>query len=63
MTFVFGDFFSQGFCGSLHLLGIHGHAGQFRQPLSKELAGQTLIDYLPESLTPTAKTDRVLTQF
>ena len=34
MTFVFGDFFAQGFCGSFHLLGIHGHAGQFRQQLA-----------------------------
>jgi hypothetical protein len=32
--FIFGDFFSQGFCGSLHLLGIHGRAGQFRKQLT-----------------------------
>jgi hypothetical protein len=31
MAFVFGDFFSQPFSGSLHLLGIHRHARQFRQ--------------------------------
>jgi len=47
MTFVFGDFFAQGFCGSLHLLGIHGHAGQFRQLLSKEPGGPN-----PDRLSP-----------
>src|ERR1022692_203008 len=31
MAFVFGDLFSQSFCGSLYLLGIHGHTGQFSQ--------------------------------
>ena len=31
---VFGDFFSQGFCGSFHLLGIHRHPCQFRQQLA-----------------------------
>src|SRR5712691_2754728 len=30
-AFIFGDLSSQSFCGSLHLLGIHGHTGQFRQ--------------------------------
>ena len=30
-AFVFGDFFSQRFCGSFHLLGIDRHAGQFAQ--------------------------------
>ena len=31
MAFVFRDLFSQSFCGSLYLLGIHGHTGQFGQ--------------------------------
>jgi hypothetical protein len=31
MAFVFGDLFSQSFCGSLYLLGIHGHTGQVGQ--------------------------------
>src|SRR6266478_10002061 len=30
-AFIFGDLFSQSFCGSLHLLGVHGHACQFGQ--------------------------------
>src|ERR1035438_1976875 len=34
MAFVFGDLFSQSFCGSLYLLGIHGHTGQFGQPFA-----------------------------
>jgi hypothetical protein len=31
MAFVFGDLFSQSFCGSLYLLGVHSHTGQFGQ--------------------------------
>src|ERR1700722_2966566 len=31
MAFVFDDRFSQSFCASLYLLGIHGHTGQFGQ--------------------------------
>src|SRR5260370_18266431 len=31
MAFVFGNLFSQSFWGSLSLLGIHGHTGQFGQ--------------------------------
>ncbi len=31
MAFVFGDLFSQSFCSSLDLLGIHRHPGQFSQ--------------------------------
>jgi len=34
MAFVFGDLFSQSFCGSLYLLGIHGYTGQFGQPFA-----------------------------
>src|SRR6266568_7696047 len=30
-TFIFGDLFSQSFCSSLHLLGLHSHACQFGQ--------------------------------
>jgi hypothetical protein len=31
MTFIFGDFFAQGFCDSLDLLGLYCHARQFGQ--------------------------------
>jgi hypothetical protein len=33
-VFIFSDFFSQSFCGSLHLLGIHRHTRQFLQQLT-----------------------------
>ena len=29
MTFIFGDFFAQGFCDSLDLLGLYCYARQF----------------------------------
>jgi len=34
MAFVLCDLFSQSFCGSLDLLGINGHPGQFGQQLA-----------------------------
>jgi hypothetical protein len=30
-TFILGDLFAQSFCGSLNLLGIHDHTGEFLQ--------------------------------
>jgi hypothetical protein len=49
MTFVFGDFFAQGFCGSLHLLGIHGHAGQFGSGFARQFLTQGLTIISPKA--------------
>jgi hypothetical protein len=63
LAFIFGDFFPQAFCGSLHLLGLHRHARQFGQqfaafrkltiappvPVMRVSAGERAVFSIPRS--------------
>ena len=44
MAFVFGDLFSERFCGSFHLLGIQRHTGQFGQQFTAFLEADHRTD-------------------